>query len=72
MDIPKVVQDLMSKFEKDESLKEKFMKDPVKTIKSLVEDHIPEDKIESIVEAVKAKLGIEKASGLFGKLGKKF
>jgi hypothetical protein len=72
MDIGNIVKDLLEKFDVDEQLKEKFMKNPVETVKKLVGDKIPENQIDSIVEAVKAKLGVENVGEALGKLGKLF
>ena len=72
MDIGNIVKDLLEKFDLDEQLKEKFMKNPVETVKKLVGDKIPENQIDSIVEAVKAKLGVENVGEALGKLGKLF
>ena len=72
MDIGNIVKDLLEKFDVDEQLKEKFLKNPVDTIKSLIGDKIPEDQIESIVEAVKVKLGVDNVGDVLGKLGKMF
>lgn len=72
MDIGNIVQDLLKKFDLDDQLKEKFMKDPMKTIKNLVGDKIPEDQIENVVEAVKAKIGVDNVGDALGKIGKLF
>lgn len=72
MDIGNIVQDLLKKFDLDDQLKEKFMKDPMKTIKSLVGDKIPEDQIENVIDAVKAKIGVDNVGDALGKIGKLF
>lgn len=65
MDIKAIIADLIEKITKDSSLKEKFEKDPVETVKGLA-GNLPADKIGEVVEGVTAKLG---ASSLGDKLG---
>ncbi len=47
---------------KDESLLERFQKEPIKVIEEITGKDLPDEKIESVVELVKAKLNSEKYS----------
>lgn len=70
MDIQKVISEVMAKLEGNEALIEKFMKDPVKTLEGILQVDLPDDQINAVVEAIKAKLNLddtlEKARNIFG------
>ncbi len=71
MDIKEKVEELVEKLKKDDKLMDKFKSNPVKTVEELVGVDLPDDKIEAVVDAIKAKISVEKIgealSGLFGK-----
>ena len=71
MDIKQTIEDITKKVTSDKNIAEKFQKNPVKTIEELVGIDLPDDKINQIITAVKAKVNLDKASdllgGLFGK-----
>lgn len=71
MDIKQTIEDITKKVTSDKNIAEKFQKNPVKTIEELVGIDLPDDQINQIITAVKAKLNLDKASdllgGLFGK-----
>lgn len=50
---------------------EEFKKDPVAFVKKLL-GAIPQDVIDKIIEAVKAKVSIDDAAGIVGKIGDLF
>ena len=71
MDIKQTIEDITKKVTSDKNIAEKFQKNPVKTIEELVGIDLPDDQINQIITAVKAKVNLDKASdllgGLFGK-----
>ncbi|MBR4799718.1 MAG: hypothetical protein IK047_05600 [Clostridia bacterium] len=71
MDIKAKVNEIVNKLKGDEQLMSKFQSNPVKTVEGLVGVDLPDDQINGIVEAVKAKLNVNsiagKLGGLFGK-----
>lgn len=75
MDIIKEkIEEIVEKIKNDKDIASKFQKDPVKTIESLIGIDLPDAQMEKIVEAVKAKVNIDKVGdllegigGLFGK-----
>ena len=71
MDIKQTIEDITKKVTSDKNIAEKFQKKPIKTIEELVGIDLPDDQINQIITAVKAKLNLDKASdllgGLFGK-----
>ncbi len=73
MDIKAEIEKLLTKLKSDPELMEKFKKDPMGTVKSLLGGVIPEEQLDKIVDAVKAKISTEKLAdtvqGLLGKLG---
>ena len=73
MDIQKIISDLLEKFNVDASLLEKFKKDPIGTVKSLISGlgvDLDTDQISAVVEGLKGKLNLEdvakKSGGLLG------
>ena len=73
MDIQKIITDLVGKLAADKNLTAKFKKDPVGTVKGLVNGMgVTDAQIKTIADGVMAKMGIEDAAGLLGKLGGMF
>ena len=80
MDIQKIIDDLLKKFNVDSGLVEKFKKDPAGTVKELLKGlgvDLDAGQIKSVVDGLSAKLNIEdvvkqgtgflaKLKGLFG------
>lgn len=78
MDIKAIIKDkvdeIVAKIKADKNIAAKFQKDPIGTVEGLIGIDLPNDQIEALVEAVKAKITLEKAGealgglkGLFGK-----
>ncbi len=74
MDIKAEIEKIVASLKKDPDTMERFKKNPLDTVKSLVGNIIPEDKLDEVVKAVKAKVDtesiVDKAKDFFGKLGK--
>lgn len=68
MDIKAEIEKIVKKITGDSSLKEKFGKNPVDTVKSLVGNDVPSDAISKIVDGVKAKVSLDNASGVVSKV----
>ena len=66
------IEEIVKKITTDKTLAAKFKADPITTVEGLLGVDLPNDQIEAIVEAVKAKVTLEKASDLMGGLGKLF
>lgn len=73
MDIKEKVTELVEKIKGDKGVAERFTKDPMATVQSLLGGvKLPTDQLEKIVEGVKAKVSLDKVSGALGGLfGKK-
>lgn len=72
MDIKEQIEKLVSSITKDGGLKDKFLKDPVGTVKEAVGDKVPADAIDKIVTGVKAKLSGDKLKDAVDGIGKLF
>lgn len=72
MDIKAKIDEIVEKIKSDKKIGEKFQKDPISTIEELIGIDLPNDQIEQVVDAVKAKIDLDKIGGMFGGLfGKK-
>lgn len=78
MDIQKIVADVLEKLQGDDGLIARFNADPAKTLEGLLNIDLPDDQVNAIVKAVKARLNLDDVArdagnvlgavkGLFGK-----
>ena len=72
MDIKEQIEKLASTLSKDASLKEQFLKDPVKTLEKVLGVDLPDDMVEKVVAGVKAKLSADQIAGAADMLKKLF
>lgn len=72
MDIKAEILKIVDKIKDDENLLEKFKKDPVKAVESIIGVDLPDDIMEKVVDGVKAKISLDKAGDLLGGLKKLF
>lgn len=74
-DIKAKVEEIVNKLKNDDELMDLFKKDPVAALEKLTGLDLPDDKIDAVIDAVKAKLGLDKIGdalkGLGGLFGKK-
>lgn len=70
-DVKAKIEEIYGKLKSDDKLLKKFWDEPVKTLEGLVGVDLPDDKIQPIIDGLKAKLSADKlgalAGGLFGK-----
>jgi hypothetical protein len=76
MDVKELIKDkvdgIVDKIKSDKNLLARFKSEPAKVVEELVGIDLPDDQIEKLVEAVKAKINLDKVGGLLGGLfGKK-
>ena len=72
MDLKKKVEELVAEIQKNPKLMNQFMENPIKVVEDLIGIDLPDDQIEKIVDAVKAKINLDKVGDLLGGLfGKK-
>ena len=66
------VDDIVDKIKSDKTLMTRFKSEPVKVVEELVGVDLPDDQIEKLADAVKAKIDLDKIGGMLGGLfGKK-
>ena len=68
MDIKEKIGELAAKITGDASLKEKFNKDPMGTVKELV-GNIPPEQLSALTEGIKTKVNLDNIGGSLGGLG---
>lgn len=71
MDIKARIEEIADKVKNDKSFAENFKKDPVKAVESVIGVDLPDDKINAVIDGIKAKTSVDdvkdKIGGLFGK-----
>ena len=72
MDIKEQITKIVDKVKKEPEIAELFAKEPIKAVEKILGVDLPDDVIEKIIEGVKAKINLDKASDALGKLKKLF
>ena len=72
MDIKAQITTMVEKITKDQKLQEQFKKDPVKAVEQVLGVDLPDDAVNKIIDGVKAKISVDKASGVVDSLKKLF
>lgn len=72
MDIKAKIEELVDKIKSDKNFASKFSSDPVKAIESVLGIDLSDDQIKALIDGVKAKVSLDKADGLLGKIKKLF
>ncbi len=71
MDIKAKIEELVSKVKNDKDFAEKFKKEPVKAVESIIGVDLPDDQINKVIDGAKAKISLDsigdKLGGIFGK-----
>lgn len=65
-------EELAKKIGADKDLLASFTKEPVKTLESELGIDLPDEQINKLADAIKAKLNLDKAGDLLGGVGKLF
>ena len=64
------VDEIVKKVQSDPTMLANFQKNPVKVVEGIIGVDLPDDQINSIIDAVKAKINIDKfGSSIKGLLG---
>lgn len=71
--IKEKLDEIVAKLKSDPKLMEKFQKEPVKALEDLLGVDLPDDQVQGVIDAVKAKLSADKLGDMLGGLfgGKK-
>ncbi len=62
------IEEIVEKIKSDKDIAAKFQKDPVGTVEGLIGIDLPNDQIESLVDAIKAKVSLDKVGDALGGL----
>ncbi len=68
MDIKEKIEELAGKVKKDPDMMDKFKKNPVDTVESIIGVDLPKDQVEKIANGVLAKINADKITGALGGL----
>jgi len=72
MDIKAKISEIVEQLQENKPLLDSFMADPIKTLEQKFNIDLPDEKIQPLVDGIKAKLSLDKAKGALGGLfGKK-
>ena len=66
------IEDVVTKIKADKTIAAKFQKDPIGTVEKLLTVDLPNEQLEPLVDAVKAKLSLDDLGDMLGGLGKLF
>ncbi|MGN1196130.1 MAG: hypothetical protein ACI4TA_00840 [Acetatifactor sp.] len=72
IDVKAKINEVVEKVTKDKDLKEKFQKDPIKTVEGIIGVDLPDDAMQKVVEGVKGKISLDKLSGALDSVKKLF
>lgn len=70
MDIKAKIEEIVEKLKNDDDLLEKFEKNPTSVLEEYIGVDLPDDKINEVVDAIKAKIKLDKIGGALGGLFK--
>ena len=68
-EIKELIEKAIDKLKGNDNLLESFKKDPIKVVEKLLNVDLPDEKLEAIVEGIKAKLAIDDIGDVADKLG---
>ena len=68
MDIKEKLEEIVEKIKSDKQIMAKFEKNPAAVIEELIGIDLPNDQINDLVDAIKAKLTVDKIGGALGGL----
>jgi len=68
MDIKAKIEEITKKLMADKNLMAKFEKNPTAVLEEYIGIDLPDDQINGVVEAIKAKLKLDKLGGALGGL----
>ena len=66
--IKKKAEELVKKIQSDPALLKKFKENPIKVVEDLIGIDLPDDQINAVIKAIKAKLELDDVADVAGKL----
>ncbi len=71
MDIKAKIEELVEKVKSDKDFAAKFKADPIKAVEGVLGVDLPDDKINDIIDGVKAKINLDDLGDKFGGIADK-
>lgn len=68
VDIQKIITEALEKLSQNKELRKAFDVDPVKTLEKLFKVDLPDDQVNAVIKAIRAKLDIEDVADVAGKV----
>ena len=66
--IKEKIEEIVDKIKNDKDFASKFKEEPIKALEEVIGIDLPDDKINDIIDAVKAKITIEDGKKIIGKI----
>jgi hypothetical protein len=63
------IEEIVEKIKSDKNIAADFQKDPISVVEQLIGIDLPNDQLQSVVDAVKARIDLDKIGDLLGGLG---
>ena len=63
------IEEIVEKIKTDKDIAAKFQRDPIALVEELLGVDLPNEQLEGVVNAIKARVDLDKVSGLLGGLG---
>jgi len=63
------IEEIVDKIKSDKDIAAKFQKDPISVVEKLLGVDLPNEQLEQVVDAIKAKIDLDKIGDLLGGLG---
>lgn len=62
------IDEIVGKIKNDKNIAAKFQSDPISTVEGLIGVDLPNDQLEGVVDAIKAKVSLDKVGDALGGL----
>jgi len=72
MDIKAKIEEIVKKLTSDKNLMTKFERNPVSVIEELIGIDLPDQQVNQVVDAIKAKIKLDQVGDVLGGIGKLF
>ena len=63
------IEEIVEKIKADKNIAAKFQKDPISVVEQLLGVDLPNEQLQQVVDAIKAKIDLDKIGDLLGGLG---
>lgn len=66
--IKEKIEEIINKIKNDTNFAKKFQEAPTKALEEVIEIDLPDDKINEIIDAIKAKINLDNGKEIIGKI----